>query len=43
MSDQGLFFQDFAVFFVGDVQELTNIVHIGSGHCLAVVLLDKKS
>jgi hypothetical protein len=38
-SDQCLFLEDLDVLFVGQVQKLTDVVHVSAGHRLAVVLL----
>lgn len=40
-SDQSFVLEDLDVFFVRDVQELADVVHVGAGHGLAVVLLDE--
>ena len=40
-SDQSLFLEDLDVLFVGQVQKLTDVVHVRTGHRLAVVLLDQ--
>lgn len=43
VSDQGFILEDAYVLFVGDVQELADIVHVGFGHCLAIVFLDEET
>lgn len=40
-SNEGLSLEDLDVLLVGDVEELRDVVDVGAGHRLAVVLLDE--
>ena len=42
-SDQGFALEDAHVFLVGHVQELADVVHVGLGHCLAIVFLNQEA
>lgn len=43
VSDQGFILEDAHVLFVGYVQELADVVHVGLSHRLAVVFLDQET
>lgn len=42
ISDESLALEDSGVFFIGHIEELADVIHIGFGHGLAVVLCDEE-